>query len=171
MLSNILIVLLILTLLFLVYQAVISKLFNGAEEDDTEESFYEENTSPGDAPIVGQKLNLPDNRVISPSGPNPPAHAPSQFEVTMHSPEQAPHDPYAEKYKSPHVDDEVRQPERSFRPAPEMNDVNTAVASGIASAAMGQAYSPEMIMNGGNFMDGVVGLESAEGGEIGYSAY
>ena len=172
MLSNIGIALLVLVLLFLVYQFVLVRIIKADEyEQDDEYESFEENARPAAAPLVGQKgVNLPDDRTIAASGPNSPSSEPPKRQVVVMPPEE-PFDPYAEKNQSPHAGDDARYPERMFRPAPEMNDTATAALSGVASMNANSQYSPEMVHNGGEFMDGVFALDSAEGGEIGYSAF
>ena len=130
-------------------------------------------SAPGAAPLVGQKgVNLPDDRTIAPSGPNSPAPAPPKGQLVV-MPAEKPFDPYDEAQQSPHSGDDARHPERMFRPAPEMNDVKTAVAAGIAAdgrAAGEGPYSPEVVINGAEFMNGIFALDSA-GDDIGYSAF
>jgi hypothetical protein len=172
MVSNIFIVLLVLVLLFLVYQFVLVRIMkdDDYEQDDEYESF-EENARPESAPLVGQKgINLPDDRNIAASGPNSPVSEPPKRQVVVMPPEE-PFDPYGEKHQSPHAGDDARYPERMFRPAPEMNDTTTAALSGVASMTADSQYSPEMVENGGEFMSGVFALDSAEGADIGYSAF
>jgi hypothetical protein len=173
MLSNFLTIILVLVLLFLVYQFVLSKVFDEDVDADDEYEQFEENTSPGPAPLVGQKApNLPDDRVIASSGPNPPAAQPPKGQVVVMPPEE-PFDPFDEVHKSPHSGDDSRHPERMFRPAPEMNDTATAIGAGIASPISdGGQYSPEMVINGAEFMNGIFALDSAaDSSEIGYSSF
>jgi hypothetical protein len=171
MISELITFVIVLALLFLVYRFVLVKVIGGGDaadaddaeyEDDGEDEHeaFEENRRPATVSFTGQKApNLPDDRTVSPSGPNPPNVAGPVGEAVVMPPEQ-PFDPYAEHNQSAHVTDDTRNPQRMFRPAPEATDVNTAVAAGIAGT--GATYSPEMVTNGAPFMDGVFAMDSSD---------
>jgi hypothetical protein len=185
MMSNILILVLVLVLLFIVYQFVISKVesYRYGEDDtdsdsdsDAEESFRDEpNQQPRAISMPpGQKsAMMEENRVVSSGGPNPPAHAAPQGQAVVMPPEQ-PYDPYAEKQQDAYgAGDDSRHPERMFRPAPEAGDSATAVAGGIAGRIGGSQYSVDGVINGAEFMPGVVtaDLTDSMGGDLGFSSF
>lgn len=60
---------------------------------------------------------------------------------------------------------EMRHPERMYRPGPE--NTNTSIAAESGSAAMigqMQQYRPELVQNGGSFMDNIVAAGADESG-------
>jgi hypothetical protein len=181
MISELITLTIILALLFFVYRFILVKVLNpdndaddsDESDDDSVEESFEENRNPATVVgITGQKgANLPDDRSISPSGPNAPSAAPPRGEIVAVAPEQA-FDPYAESNQTAYMTDNTRNPQRMFRPAPEQNNSSTAVESGIASS--GSQYNPEMITNGAPFMDGVFALDSSEtagGSDMGFAPF
>ena len=91
-------------------------------------------------------------RTVSPSGPNSPnQEAPS--EMIIHS-EPGPKDPYYESQESSDIPENLRHPERSFRPPPLNNNTSIAVEAGIASTG-NSGHNPEFIQGGGEFMPGI----------------
>ena len=93
-------------------------------------------------------------RNISPSGPNSPnQQAPN--EIVVYS-EPGPKDPYYESQESSEIPENLRHPERSFRPPPTNNTTSIAVEAGIASNTGAQSgVTPEFIQGGGEFMPGI----------------
>jgi hypothetical protein len=166
MLKSILIFILILALLFLVYQFVIVNIM---KSESTHEEFYEENSQPVETTEQVEKgMLMPEDRAVAPGGPNAPSSTTvASVSVPVAMPEEQPFDPYSEKQQSPYAGDDNRYPERMFRPAPEMNDVHTAVGAGIAAPST--QYNPENVMNGSEFMSGVIALDSASDSGLGYS--
>lgn len=108
------------------------------------------------APIEILQAPLYPPRVVSPSGPNPPNT--SSENTVIHPPPQA-KDPYYEAQESSDIPENLRHPERSFRPPPLSNNTTVAVHSGIASThtqpTSTQSYQEEFIQGGGEFMPGI----------------
>jgi hypothetical protein len=100
-----------------------------------------------------------DHNVVS-SGPNAPSEAPNTNEVVITSPPAA-KDPYYEEQQMMHETDELRHPERMFRPATTNDGTEIAVNAGIASHTTGptsqniQPFNTEFVQSGGEFMSGV----------------
>ncbi len=77
-------------------------------------------------------------------------------QVIQHS-VPASNDQMSDNYRIAGEDDTFRHPENMFRPAPENNNAAIAVESGAASMmAHMQQYKPELVQNGGAFMDQIV---------------
>ena len=87
---------------------------------------------------------------ISPSGPNSP-NQDSNGETVIYG-EPAPKDPYNESQESSDIPENLRHPERSFRPPPLNNNTSIAVDAGIASDSDSRT---ELIQSGGEFMPGI----------------
>lgn len=99
-------------------------------------------------------------RTVAPSGPNPPAQAAPGNEIVVYgNPE--PTDPYYETQESSAIPENLRHPERSFRPPPLNTNTSIAVEAGIASNNMqissdnSQKFRPDFIQAGGEFMPGI----------------
>lgn len=184
--SNILILVLVLVLLFIVYQFAVSKVESyrygeddtdsDSSEDEDEEPFRDEQNQQPRAISMppGQKgVMMEENRVVSSGGPNSPADAAPQGQVVVMPPEQ-PYDPYAEKQQDAYgAGDDSRHPERMFRPAPDAGDSATAVAGGVAGRVGGSQYSVDGVMNGAEFMPGVItaDLTDSMSGDLGFSSF
>ena len=75
--------------------------------------------------------------------------------------EEVPFDKDESTYESAQIPERLRHPERSFSPGFVNDETGTAVASGVASYSAGvtrkaeQAFGPEFVQNGGQFMSGV----------------
>lgn len=98
-------------------------------------------------------------RTISPSGPHSPNQdAPNELVVYG---DPAPKDPYYESQENSDIPENLRHPERSFRPPPLNNNTTIAVDSGIASKNVqvtsdnSGKFSTEFIQGGGEFMPGI----------------
>jgi hypothetical protein len=71
--------------------------------------------------------------------------------------EEVPADPYANQQESAEMPERMRNPERSFRPAPP----NTQTPdSGVAGPGPMPGYAQEMVQNEGEFMPGIVAYEN-----------
>ena len=116
---------------------------------------------PAPAAVMTVPLPIQVPREVSPSGPNPPnaripdsvARLNSVFSVT-------PNDPMDEQYGSQDIQDNLRYPERSFRPGM-INSGNKIITnSEVASTRMLdtaqpiQPFKPELVENGG-LLDGI----------------
>lgn len=106
-------------------------------------------------PIVNEPA-----RTITPSGPNPPTQDGLDGETVVYG-EPTASDPYAEQTETADAPENIRQPDRAYRPAPQNNDTMIANAGGIASPVMSttpgsiQAFNTDFIENRGEFMSGV----------------
>jgi hypothetical protein len=113
-------------------------------------------------------------RTVTPSGPNPPNQAAPEDEVVIHG-EPSPKDPYHESQESSAIPENLRHPERSFRPPPMNDNVNIASEAGIASQELQivpqniQKYSTEFTQGGGEFMEGVFANDTYS--DTNYSAF
>ena len=102
--------------------------------------------------------NYPPREVMS-SGSNPPSQEPSNDLVIYGEPGAK--DPYYESQESSDIPENLRYPERSFRPPPLNNNTSIAVDAGIAgnntqtSSDNSQEFAPEFIQGGGEFMPGI----------------
>lgn len=142
---------------FGLYMIVRDKLFDNSEMIMEKSEQFE---VPAPASIEIRQAPLYPERVVSPSGPNPPNQAAPENEMVYYSPPAA-SDPYAESNESSDIPENLRYPERSFRPPPNNNNTTIATQSGIASNKLqvssdnSQGFQPEMIQGGGEFMPGI----------------
>lgn len=150
--SSIISIIGILILGFILYTVVRDKLF-GTEG-------FEMNNQPGQAALEIRQLPVAPPRTITPSGPSPPAQsAPDDEEVIYGEPHAV--DPYADQNEASDAPEKVRYPERSYRPAPDNNQIAIASQAGIAgypgqtSPQSNINFSTEPIQNSGEFMNGV----------------
>jgi hypothetical protein len=141
---------------FVLYLSIKDSIFG------THDAFegYEPNPHPAKGPVEIRQEPIAPPRTVAASGPNPPAQSAPNGEVVIYG-EPAPADPYSENAEASNAPENMRYPERSFRPAP-ANDVDgLAVESGIAggpgqnSSQAYQKFSAEPIQNSGEFMNGV----------------
>ncbi len=143
---------------FVVYFFVKDKIFEQpvTSEIKTKETFE----VPAPASIEIRQAPLYPPRVVMPSGPNPPSQEAPGNEVVVYG-EPQPTDPYYESQESSDIPENLRYPERSFRPPPLNNNTTIAVESGIASNNIqvtsdnSQKFNPEFIQGGGEFMPGI----------------
>jgi hypothetical protein len=140
---------------FAVYFLVKDKIFDQPSTKNTETFEV-----PAPASIEIRQAPLYPPRVVMPSGPNPPSQKAPENEVVMYGEPQAT-DPYYESQESSDIPENLRYPERSFRPPPLNNNTTIAVESGIASNNIqvtsdnSQKINPEFIQGGGEFMPGI----------------
>jgi hypothetical protein len=147
----------ILILGFILYTVVKDKLF-GTEG-------FEMNNQPGQAALEIRQLPVAPPRTITPSGPSSPAQAPPEDEEVVYG---EPHavDPYADKQEASDAPENMRYPERSYRPAPDNNQTVIASQAGIAgypgqtSPQAYQSFNTEFVQNSGEFMNGVYANDS-----------
>ncbi len=115
---------------------------------------------PAKAPIEIRQAPIYPERTVAPSGPNPPNQSAPHNEIIIHN-EPVAKDPYYESQESSAIPENLRYPERSFRPTVANNQTQLAVEAGIASNNMqvsadnSQTFSTDFIQNGGEFMSGV----------------
>lgn len=107
--------------------------------------------------------NLPDTvpmpivegpRTIVGSGPNAPSQA-APLDTIRVTQEPGATDPYAEPNEDANARENLRHPERMFRPAPQMDAVEQIPDSGIGGSPDMQQFAPEFAQNGGEFMNGI----------------
>jgi hypothetical protein len=115
---------------------------------------------PAPASIEIRQAPLYPPRVVMPSGPNPPSQEAPSNEIVVYG-EPKPTDPYYESQESSDIPENLRYPERSFRPPPLNNNTSIAVEAGIASNNIqvtsdnSQKFNPDFIQAGGEFMPGI----------------
>jgi hypothetical protein len=115
---------------------------------------------PAPASIELRKAPIYPERVIMPSGPNPPSQQAPNGEIVVYG-EPSASDPYYEAQESSDIPENLRYPERSFRPPPLNNNTSIAVEAGIASNNIqvtsdnSQRNHPDFIQGGGEFMPGI----------------
>jgi hypothetical protein len=130
--------------------------------------------SPGNAPVEMQQPPVEPPRQIASSGPNPPDQRMND-NVRYIMAEEQPNDPYAETVEDAHAPERLRHPEGMFRPAPEMDGMQLAAESGVASHLIqannksAQQFNPEFAQNGGVFMDGIMANDDSM--HVGYSMF
>ncbi len=96
-------------------------------------------------------------RTIQPSGPSAPSQAAPLDTARVITAPQAT-DPYAEPNEGANAPEQLRYPERMFRPAPANDAVDMIVDSGIGGMAQqqtanaNQTFAPDFAQNGGQFM-------------------
>jgi hypothetical protein len=97
-------------------------------------------------------------RKIAPSGPNPPNSIIPEIVARQNDNYNViPNDPQDEKYSSQDIQDNLRYPERSFKPGKVNSESKLFIESGVASNKMLessqplQPFSNEMVQNGGLF--------------------
>ncbi len=119
---------------------------------------------PGIAPIVEQQPRMEPPLVVASSGPNSPNAIPdpqADYEPPEVPPEVEAHDPYDNSNSSSNLQDNLRQPQRMFSPGVIPTDTRLPVESGSANphtqatAQSLQTFTPELAMNGGEFMKGI----------------
>jgi hypothetical protein len=88
--------------------------------------------------------------------PVAPMPAPRVVESQIHEEEQ-PMNEYEDNHGSADMQENMRNPERMFRPAPDNNGVPQ---SGMMGVPMGAGYEREPVMNEGEFMPGIAAYES-----------
>jgi len=122
---------------------------------------------------IRQAPHYPE-RVVAPSGPAPPSQAPPQQQMVIYS-DPAAKDPYHESQESSDIPENLRHPERSYRPPPLNDNTEMAVQAGIAgnrnqvSSANTQQFQQEMIQGGGEFMPGIFANDTFD--DQSYSAF
>ena len=157
---------------FVVYFLVRDKIFDSPAAPYTKAA--ENFEVPAPASIELRKAPIYPERVIMPSGPNPPSQQAPQGEVVVYG-EPAASDPYYEAQESSDIPENLRYPERSFRPPPLNNNTSIAVEAGIASNNIqvtsdnSQKMQPDFIQAGGEFMPGIFANDTLS--DKSYSAF
>jgi hypothetical protein len=141
---------------FVVYFLLKDKIFDSASSPPDVEKFE----VPALTEVEIRQAPIYPPRTVSPSGPNPPAQAAPGNEIVVYGGPE-PKDPYAEPQESSAIPENLRYPERSFRPPPLNTNTSIAVEAGIASNNMqvssdnSQKFRPDFIQAGGEFMPGI----------------
>ena len=148
----------ILILGFIAYLFVKDYIFDNSDAFNGSDTFLNPaKYIPAPAPIEFRQAPSYPPQVVSPSGPNPPNVAPENEGIIHSNPEAK--DPYYETNESSEIPENLRHPERSFRPPPNNNNTSVAVHSGVASNvtnhSSGQGFQQEFIQSGGEFMPGI----------------
>lgn len=149
---------LILIVGFVVYGLIRDKLFYVDELSigQPAESF----SVPAPATIEVRRPPVYAEQQVAPSGPHAPSVAPPTNEVIQYG-EPVAKDPYHSSQESSDIPENLRHPERSFRPTPTNEMHSIATQSGIASGNTqvssdnSQHFEQEMIQGGGEFMPGI----------------
>jgi len=143
---------------FVIYFLLKDTLFGSPlREESTKMETFE---VPAPASIEIRKAPIYPERVVMPSGPNAPSQEAPQGEMVVYG-EPAATDPYYESQESSDIPENLRYPERSFRPPPLNNNSSIAVEAGIASnniqvtADNSQKFRPDFVEGGGEFMPGI----------------
>lgn len=144
----------ILVIGFAVYLMIRDKVFT------IDEAPMESFEVPAPASIEIRQAPVYAHRDIASSGPNAPsASAPSGEAVVYGEPQAT--DPYHEQQESSDIPENLRHPERAFRPPPANDMTSLAVQSGVASHTTqvsndnAQSFQTEIIQGGGEFMPGI----------------
>ena len=129
------------------------------------DGFYPENQDYAPAEVQKVLVEVPEDRVIASSGPNPPNQESRALPQIMS--EESPFDPQDKGYESAELPERLRHPERMFSPGMVNDETQDAIASGVASNAQQvtnsayQTFGPEFATNGGSFLDnGVMANDS-----------
>lgn len=153
---------------FFVYFLIKDKIFENTEIKN--EAFE----VPAPASIEIRQAPIYPERTIMPSGPNPPSQEAPNNEIVVYG-EPQPKDPYYEQQESSDIPENMRYPERSFRPPPLNNNTSIAVEAGIASNNIqvtsdnSQKFQPDFIQGGGEFMPGIFANDTLS--DKSYSTY
>jgi hypothetical protein len=159
---------------FVVYFLIKDKLFDAPPHGESYVKASEPFEIPAPASIEIRKAPIYPERVVMPSGPNPPSQEAPQGEMVIYG-DPAPKDPYYEQQESSDIPENLRYPERSFRPPPLNDNTSIAVEAGIASNNMqvtsdnSQKFQPDFIQGGGEFMPGIFANDSFS--DKSYSAF
>jgi hypothetical protein len=147
---------------FVVYFFIRDKIF---EDSDSvvlaPPEFFATPSHPAPASIEIRQAPPYEPQVIASSGPNAPSQAPPSGEMVVYAEPQA-IDPYHENQESSDIPENMRHPERAFRPPPLNDHTSLAVQSGVASHTTqvsgdnSQKFQTEIIQGGGEFMPGII---------------
>jgi hypothetical protein len=154
-------------LAFILYTVIRDYIFGKKE-------YFEMNRQPAEAPLEIRQLPVDGPRTVMSSGPNPPSQSPPDNEEVRYG---EPHavDPYAEQQQASDAREDMRYPERSFRPSVDNDQVMIAREAGIAGSAdqtspqAYQKFGTEGIQNSGAFMEGVYANDV--GSDANFSAF
>jgi hypothetical protein len=141
---------------FAVYLMIRDKVFTIDDSPAPMESFE----VPAPASIEIRQAPVYAQRDVASSGPNAPSTSAPSGEAVVYGEPQAT-DPYHEQQESSDIPENLRHPERAFRPPPANDMTSLAVQSGVASHTTqvsndnSQGFQTEIIQGGGEFMPGI----------------
>jgi hypothetical protein len=150
---------------FVVYYFIRDKLFDDSDTVVLSPPEPFSASIPAPASIEVRQAPLYPPQVVASSGPNAPSQAPPSGETVIYGEPQAT-DPYHESQESSDIPENLRHPERAFRPPPMNDQTSLAVQSGIASHETqvsgdnSQRFHTETITGGGEFMPGIFANDS-----------
>lgn len=157
--ESVLKVVIVLVILFLGYQLILK--YTVADNDNyVNYTLASGSPAPAGVPPTLPPVAMEGPRTIVPSGPSAPSQAAPLDTVRVTAATGA-MDPYAEPNEDANAPEKLRHPERMFRPAPNMDEVNMVAESGIGGRATqvaadaAEIFAPEFAQNGGAFMGGV----------------
>lgn len=150
-------VFLIIVSLIIYFLFVRDKVFDNLQQSQN----IQEQFDPATIPPLREKIIEGPPRTITPSGPNPPAQSGQDTNEPIIHNDPVPVDQHIEIHETPYISEQIRHPERSYRPAPQNTQTHVAKEAGIAgesdqaSPQNYQQYSYDTIQNSGEFMSGV----------------
>jgi hypothetical protein len=159
---------------FVVYFFMKDTLFDAPSQEGQYTKKDEGFEVPAPASIEIRKAPIYPTRVVMPSGPNPPSQEAPNGQVVVYGEPKA-SDPYYEPQESSDIPENLRYPERSFRPPPLNDNTSIAVEAGIASNNIqvtsdnSQKFQPDFIQGGGEFMPGIFANDTYS--DTNYSAF
>ena len=101
-------------------------------------------------------VDLPASEPIQAPTPQPQLQ-PKKVRMQEQQPEEQPMNEYEDNHESADIPENMRNPERMFRPAPDNHEVPQ---SGMMGVPMGAGYEREPVMNEGEFMPGIMAYET-----------
>lgn len=155
---------------FVFYFLIKDNIFDNSAQNTTSEKFE----TPALTDIEVRQTPIYPPRTITSSGPNPPSQSSPNNEVVVYG-EPEPKDPYSEMQESSTIPENLRYPERSFRPPPLNNNTTIATEAGIASnniqigSDTSQKFRPDFIQAGGEFMPGIFANDTFS--DVNYSTF
>jgi hypothetical protein len=158
---------------FVVYFFIKDSVFIQSSTTLKDETF-ETQLNPAPASIEIRKAPIYPARTIMPSGPSTASQEAPEGETIVYG-EPSPTDHYSENQESSDIPENLRHPERSFRPPPLNNNTSIAVESGVASNNIqvtsdnSQQMRTEFIQGGGEFMPGIYANDTFS--DVSYSAF
>jgi hypothetical protein len=86
-----------------------------------------------------------------------PASIQRKVRIQEQQPEEQPMNEYEDNHESADIPENMRNPERMFRPAPDNHEVPQ---SGMMGVPIGAGYEREPVSNEGEFMPGIMAYET-----------
>jgi len=139
---------------FAIYFLIRDRLFF---VEDEKPAVHDSFQAPAAIEILQPPTEAP--QIVAASGPHAPSVAPPTEEVVRYA-EPIATDPYHQSQGNSEHPENLRHPERAFRPPPANDMTQIAVQSGVASHQGGDTFQTEMIQGGGEFMPGIMANDS-----------